>query len=122
MAIAIALFAWTTIIGMYYSCEKSINYAFGDTKANKIAVPIYMVYYMLPCLFFYNIDAELLWAATDLLSAVYVIVTVTFIYAKRKEIFRLYDDFWNRFLPALKRGETPEKVSFETIEQKNFDT
>ena len=31
MAIAIAVFAWTTIIGMYYSCEKSVNYVFGDT-------------------------------------------------------------------------------------------
>ena len=37
MAIAIAIFAWTTIIGMYYSCEKSVNYAFGNTKANRRA-------------------------------------------------------------------------------------
>ena len=34
-AIAIAVFAWTTIIGMYYTCEKSVNYAFGDTETNK---------------------------------------------------------------------------------------
>lgn len=33
-AIAIAVFAWTTIIGMYYTCEKSVNYAFGDTEKN----------------------------------------------------------------------------------------
>ena len=48
-------------------------------------------------------------AATDLLSAVYVIVTLIFIYSKRKEIMRLYNDFWDRFIPALKRGEHPEK-------------
>ena len=118
LSLAITVFAWTTIIGMYYSCAKSVNYAFGDSNANKIATPVYMVYYMLPCLLFYNIKADLLWAATDLLSAVYVIVTLIFIYSKRKEIMRLYNDFWDRFIPALKRGEHPEKVSYETVEEK----
>lgn len=56
-------------------------------------------------------------AATDLLSAVYVIVTLIFIYSKRKEIMRLYNDFC-RFIPALKRGEHPEKVSYKTVEEK----
>ena len=46
MAIAITIFAWTTIVGMYYSCEKSINYAFGDTERNRVAVKIYMLYYI----------------------------------------------------------------------------
>lgn len=118
LSLAITVFAWTTIIGMYYSCAKSVNYAFEDSNANKIATPIYMVYYMLPCLLFYNIKADLLWAETDLLSAVYVIVTLIFIYSKRKEIMRLYNDFWDRFIPALKRGEYPEKVSYETVEEK----
>ena len=68
MAIAITIFAWTTIIGMYYSCEKSVNYAFGDTKANRRATWVYMVYYMLPCVLFYNIEADTLWAMTDLLA------------------------------------------------------
>ena len=40
------------------------------------------------------------------------------IYSKRKEIMRLYNDFWDRFIPALKRGEHPEKVSYETVEEK----
>ena len=50
MAIAIAIFAWTTIIGMYYSCEKSVNHCLrrhqGKTRR---ATWVYMVYYMLPC-------------------------------------------------------------------------
>ncbi len=117
MALATALFVWTTIIGMYYSCTKSIDYAFGDTKANKFATPIYMVYYMIPCLLFYNMEADLLWAATDLISAMYVVITLIFIYSKKKEIFRLYNDFWNRFIPAIERGENPEPVSYETIEE-----
>ena len=117
MAIATTLFVWTTIIGMYYSCTKSVDYAFGDTKANKIATPLYMIYYMIPCLIFYNAEAELLWAATDLISAMYVVITLIFIYAKRKEIFRLYNDFWGRFIPAINRGEHPEPVSYETIEK-----
>ena len=65
LAAAITIFAWTTIIGMYYSCAKSVNYAFGDTLANRRASKVYMVYYMIPCVFFYNIQADALWAMTD---------------------------------------------------------
>ena len=38
--------------------------------------------------------------------------------SKEKEIMRLYNDFWDRFIPAIKRGEHPEKVSYETVEEK----
>lgn len=116
MASAISIFAWTTIIGMYYSCAKSVNYALGDTELNRKFTPFYMVYFLIPALVFYNIKADMLWAVTDILSAMYVIITLTFIFAKRKEIFRLYNDFWKRFIPELKAGKNPEKVSFETIE------
>ncbi len=117
MALAITVFAWTTIIGMYYSCSKSVNYAMGDTALNKKMTPVYMIYFIIPALVFYNLQADLLWAFTDLLSACYVIITLVFIYGKRKEIFRLYNDFWDRFIPALNRGEKPDKVSYETIEK-----
>ena len=112
-AIAIAVFAWTTIIGMYYTCEKSVNYAFGDTETNKRMMPIYMIYYMLPCVIFYNIQADILWAFTDIISAAYVAITLFFIYARHKEIFRLFDDFWKRYLPAKARGENPPHVSYD---------
>lgn len=97
MACAISVFAWTTIIGMYYSCAKSVNYALGDTELNKKFSPLYMVYFLIPALVFYNIEADMLWAFTDILSVMYVIITLTFIYAKRKEIFRLYN-ILNRFI------------------------
>ena len=118
MACAIAVFAWTTIVGMYYSCLKSVNYALGDTKWNKIFTPVYMVYFLLPAVAFYNVDAAALWAATDILSACYVIMTLIFVYGKHKEIMRLFNDFWDRFVPSLQRGEHPEKVSYETIDMK----
>lgn len=117
MGLAITVFAWTTIVGMYYSCSKSVNYAFGDTVWNKRVTPLYMVYFLIPALFFYDIKADMLWAFTDILSAGYVIVTLVFIYGKRKEIMRLYNDFWDRFIPAIERGEKPERVSYETIEK-----
>ena len=116
-AIAIAVFAWTTIIGMYYTCEKSVNYAFGDTENNRKMMPVYMIYYMLPCVIFYNIEADLLWAFTDVLSAVYVLITLFIIAAKHKEIFRLFDDFWNRYEPAKERGENPPYVTFDCHEE-----
>ena len=78
-----------------------------------------MIYFLLPAVAFYNVDAAALWAATDILSGCYVIVTLIFIYGKHREIFRLYNDFWDRFLPALARGETPAKVSYETVEKES---
>ncbi len=116
-AIAISVFAWTTIIGMYYTCEKSVNYAFGDTAANKKMMPVYMIYFMVPCVVFYKLEAEALWAFTDVLSAVYVLITVFIIAAKHREIFRLFDDFWKRYLPAKERGENPPYVSFDCREE-----
>lgn len=102
---------------MYYTCEKSVNYVFGDTKLNKKLIPVYMIYYMLPCVIFYNIEAEALWAFTDILSALYVFITIFFIAAKHKEIFRLFDDFWKRYLPAKQRGENPPYVSFDCAKE-----
>ena len=99
------------------ACEKSVNYTFGDTERNRKMMPIYIVYYMLPCVIFYNIEAEALWAFTDILSALYVCITVFIIVAKRKEIFRLFDDFWNRYLPAKEAGENPPYVTFDCKEQ-----
>lgn len=119
-AIAIAVFAGTTIIGMYYTCEKSVNYAFGDTEKNKRLLPVYMIYYMVPCVLLYNIEADILWAGTDILSAAYIAITVVFILAKRKEIFRLFDDFWDRYEPACERGENPAYVTYDCANEKGF--
>ena len=99
------------------ACEKSVNYAFGDTERNRKMMPIYIVYFMLPCVIFYNIEAEALWAFTDILSDLYVCITVFIIVAKRKEIFRLFDDFWNRYLPAKEAGENPPYDTFDCKEQ-----
>lgn len=99
------------------ACEKSVNYAFGDTERNRKMMPIYIVYFMLPCVIFYNIEAEALWAFTDILSALYVCITVFIIVAKRKEIFRLFDDFWNRYIPAKEAGENPPYDTFDCKEQ-----
>ena len=112
-AVVIAVLAWTTIIGMYYTCEKSVNYAFGDTAANKKFMPLYKIYYLLPCVVFYDVQADVLWAFTDILSALYVAITIFIIVAKHKEIFRVFDDFWKRYLPAKERGENPPMVSFD---------
>lgn len=112
MALAITVFAWTTIIGMYYSCEKSVNYVFGDTYRNKIFTKIYMLYYLVPCVFLYNVQATTLWAMTDILSGIYVIVTMVFIYTKQGEIIRLFKDFWDRYLPLKEAGENVPPVVY----------
>ena len=61
---------------------------------------------------FSQLEAALLWAMADILSAIYVIVTLILISTQRKEIFRLFHDFWDRFIPAIKRGENVQAVWF----------
>ena len=77
-----------------------------------------MVYYMLTCVLFYSIEADALWAMTDLLSAIYVIITLLFIYTQQKEIFRLFHDFRERFIPAKEQGEHPEPVVYGAVDKK----
>ena len=64
----------------------------------------------------YNIEADVLWAFTGILSAVYVLITIFIIAAKHREIFRLFRDFWERYLPAKERGENPPFVSYDCHE------
>lgn len=118
MAIAITIFAWTTIVGMYYSVEKSVNYIFGDTKFNKVATRLFLLYFLVPVCLLPNIEANLLWAMTDLITGLYVILTVFLIVMNLKELKRLFNDFWERFIPAKERGENPPIVSYgEFIEK-----
>mgnify|MGYP000279040478 FL=1 len=77
-----------------------------------------MLYYMVPCVIMYDIKADALWAMTDILSAVYVMMTLLFVFTQQKEIMRLVKDFWDRYLPAYERGEHPPVVSFGTIEER----
>lgn len=53
---------------------------------------------------------------TDILSAIYVMITILFIMTQQKEIFQLFNDFWFRFLPAKEQGENPPVVSYGTLE------
>lgn len=63
------------------------------------------------------IEAEALWAFTDVLSAIYVLITAFIIAARHREIIRLFDDFGKRYIPAKERGENPPCVSFDCREE-----
>lgn len=73
---------------------------------------------MVPCVVLYRLEADVLWAFTDILSAVYVLITVFIIIAKHKEIFRLFDDFWKRYIPAKEKGENLPFVTFDCKEDR----
>ena len=64
-----------------------------------------------------DVEADALWAFTDILSALYVLITVFIIAAKHKEIFRLFDDFWKRYLPEKEAGKNPPYVTFDCKSQ-----
>ncbi|MCI2057981.1 MAG: amino acid carrier protein [Oscillibacter sp.] len=113
-ALSVTVFAWTTIIGMYYASENTFKYLIGDNKYTRLGCYLYMVYFIVPVVVFSDFDAALLWSASDMLAIFYIIVSCLLIILKGKEINRLFNDFTDRYLPALKRGEHPEPVSYET--------
>jgi len=111
VAIANLLFAWTTLLSAYYSNEKSVNYCFGDTSLNKTMTKVFIVYFLAP-MFLAGADTGLLWLVTDTATIIGVVATIVILWALRKEIIRLHNDFYYRYLPALERGEKPPVVSY----------
>jgi AGCS family alanine or glycine:cation symporter len=113
VAIAGALFAWTTLLSAYYAGEKNVNYIFGDTHANKIATWVFIAYFLGP-IFLSGADTGLLWLVTDTATIIGVTATLVILWVLRKEIFRLHYDFVDRYLPELEAGKNPPMVSYET--------
>ncbi len=113
VALAGALFAWTTLLSAYYAGEKNVNYIFGDTHANKIATWVFIAYFLGP-IFLSGADTGLLWLVTDTATIIGVTATLIILWVLRKEIFRLHYDFVDRYLPELEAGKNPPIVSFET--------
>ncbi len=113
VAIAGALFAWTTLLSAYYGGEKNVNYIFGDTHANKIATWVFIAYFLGP-IFLSGADTGLLWLVTDTATIIGVTATLVILWVLRKEIFRLHYDFVDRYLPELEAGKNPAIVSYES--------
>ena len=64
---------------------------------------------------------DVIFAGTELRKPqgfAYVAITLLFIYSQQKEIFRLFRDFWDRYVPAKERGENPPPVTFGTLDEK----
>jgi len=111
VALAGLLFAWTTLLSSYYANEKSVNYCFGDTALNKVMTKVFIVYFLAP-MFLAGADTGLLWLVTDTATIIGVVATLVIIWVLRGEILRLHNDFYDRYLPALERGENPPHVSY----------
>lgn len=115
MAIILGFFVWTTIIALFYSCEKSLNFCLGKRRLTPVLKYAHICYYVLPLVFLSTLDVAAIWALQDLISAVFILLTVTLIIGNRKEIMRLFHDFFDNYLPALKRGENPEPVIYGEV-------
>ena len=90
----------------------------GDTERNRVAVKIYMLYYMVPCVIMYDIKADALWAIDRYpVRCVCHDDPAVCLYAAKGN-HAACKDFWDRYLPAYERGEHPPVVSFGTIEER----
>lgn len=111
VAVAISLFAWLTLLSAYYGGQKSVNFLFGDTKANKLAMNFWLVYYLAP-IFLAGADTGLLWIVTDTMMIIGVCAGISALVALRGVVIDLHRDYWYRYLPELEMGRNPPAVSF----------
>ena len=111
VAVAISLFAWLTLLAAYYGGQKSVNFLFGDTKANRIAMNFWLFYYLGP-IFLAGADTGLLWIVTDTMMIIGVCAGISALIALRHVVVDLHRDFWLRYLPELEMGRNPPPVFF----------
>ena len=111
VALATTFFAWTTLLTAYYNGEKQVNFLAGDTRLNRIAMWAFIVYFIGPMVFA-GADTGLLWLISDSVLIISVVASLICLFFLRKVVVDLHYDFWDRYLPALERGENPERVSF----------
>ena len=111
VAVAISLFAWLTLLSAYYGGQKSVNFLFGDTRANVAAMNFWLVYYLLP-IFLAGAETGLLWIVTDTMMIIGVCAGISALIGLRRVVVDLHRDFWYRYLPELEMGRNPPAVSF----------
>ncbi len=111
VAIAITIFAWKTLLAAYYAGQKQVNFVFGDTKANTIAMYFWLFYYLFP-IFLAGADTGLLWIISDTIMIISVCSSIAALIALRSVVISLHKDFWERYLPALHSGKNPSTVHY----------
>lgn len=115
MAIILGLFVWTTILAIFYSCEKCLDMIVGDKKVTKTLRYIHIAYFLLPIIFLSTMQVEFIWALQDLISCAFIFITAILVFGNRKEIMRLFHDFFDRYIPAVERGENPDPIIYGEV-------
>ncbi len=111
-AISTFLFGWTTIMAMYYSQEKRLNFFFGDTPLMKKIILVWKPLFIFFMIFGSRVDTGKIWAINDFTQIIGIVSNVFCLTMLRKEIVRLANDFYERYIPELDAGKKPAPVSF----------
>lgn len=116
LAIATAIFAFTTLTATFYQNTISLNYLTRNLTNRKIEKAIMISWTLYFCLpqFLGTLDADFLWAVADASGVFNIICTIAILFALRKEAVNVCRDFFERYLPACERGENPDPVNYIT--------
>lgn len=102
--IALALFAYSTLLGWYYYGEKAIEYLFGTA---------YVKYYRLVYICFIFIGAvtrlETVWSFADLMNGLMALPNLFALVVLAGTVRALQTDYFTRFLPAQKRADAASR-------------
>lgn len=89
VAVALSVFAFTTIIGWSYYGERSVEYLFGEK-----AIPVYRVLWVLAIPVGAVIKLEFIWLLADTLNAMMAIPNLIGLLILGPMVFRLTRDYW----------------------------
>ncbi|MEM7072267.1 MAG: sodium:alanine symporter family protein [Pseudomonadota bacterium] len=90
VAIALVIFAFTTILGWSYYGEKSVQYLFGD-KANTF----YKILWVLALPIGATVNLEFVWLLADTLNAMMALPNLIGLIILGPMVFRMTKEYWN---------------------------
>ena len=101
---ALALFAFTTLVGNYFYAEMNISYIYKNAANNKVFLLCYRLLAVLIIFVGAQFSASLAWNLADILMGLMALINVPVCLILGKKVFRALSDY----LVQKKSGKNPE--------------
>lgn len=103
ITVALALFAYTTLIGNYFYAEQNISYIYKNAKTNKAFMFIYRLIAVIIIFVGAQFSAGLAWDLADVLMGIMAIINIPVIWILGKKALVVCNDYFKQ----KKEGKDP---------------
>lgn len=104
ITVALALFAYTTLIGNYFYAEANISYLYKNAKNNKAFMIVYRLIAVVIIFVGAQFSAGLAWDLADVLMGIMALINIPVIWILGKKAYVVMEDFFKQ----KKAGKEPE--------------